>query len=284
MPTRTRSKAVKPARETAPAQLSELSLHLLRAQEEERKRISRELHDETGQGLMVLRLYLSMIASQCGGAEAETKVQEAMTMLDRTIGDLRRIIARLSPRTLDELGLLAAVRKEARELTKNTGIKGKLFLPEDLNGVDHEFEVGIYRAVQEALHNVAKHSQAQNFLVRLEVEQGELQLLVEDDGIGFSRGDSHRGSFGLWGMRERVAALGGTVRVRSRNGRGTRVRVMLPAFRKPPQKRTNASGFGEAIRPNRVVGKTKKGRKRTQESRLLKPETQYTHAHPMHSS
>jgi signal transduction histidine kinase len=275
---------VKPAREIATNQVSELSLHLLRAQEEERKRISRELHDETGQGLMVLRLYLSMVASECGTPEAESKVQEAMAMLDRTIGDLRRIIARLSPRTLDELGLMAAIRKEARELTKNTGIKGKLFLPENLNGVDHEFEVGVYRAVQEALHNVAKHSQAQNCEVRLELQQGELQLLIEDDGVGFSRTDSHRDSFGLWGMRERIAALGGTVRVRSRNGRGTRVRVMLPAFRNGARKRSSVPEVGEDIRPNRVGGKTKKGRKRAQETRLLKPETQYTHAHPMHSS
>jgi signal transduction histidine kinase len=261
-----------------------LSLHLLRAQEEERKRISRELHDETGQGLMVLRLYLSMIANQCGSSEAETKVQEAMTMLDRTIGDLRRIIARLSPRTLDELGLLAAIRKEARELTKNTGMRGKLFLPEQITGIDHEFEVGIYRAVQEALNNVAKHSQAQNFSVRLEFEQGEAQLLVEDDGIGFSRTDSHRSNFGLWGMRERVAALGGTVRVRSRNGRGTRVRVMLPVFKSASRRRGRSPDISDVIHPNRVGGKTQKGRKRGQENPLLKPGTQYTDAHPMHSS
>jgi signal transduction histidine kinase len=284
VPIRTRSKAVKPACEIATNQVSELSLHLLRAQEEERKRISRELHDETGQGLMVLRLYLSMVASECQAPEAESKIQEAMTMLDRTIGDLRRIIARLSPRTLDELGLLAAIRKEARELGKNTGIKAKLFLPENLIGVDHEFEVGIYRAVQESLHNVAKHSQAKNCAVKLELQQGELQLLIEDDGVGFSRTDAHRGSFGLWGMRERIAALGGTVRVRSRNGRGTRVRVMLPAFRNAGRKRSSVPEIGEKIRPNRVGGKTKKGRKRAQETRLLKPETQYTHAHPMHSS
>ena len=283
MPTKTRSKAAKPALDPAATQVSELSLHLLRAQEEERKRISRELHDEAGQGLMVLRLYLGMILSECRSEQAEAKIQEAMTMLDRTIGDLRRIIARLSPRTLDELGLLAAIRKEARELTKNTGIKGKLFLPENLNGVDHEFEVGIYRAVQEALHNVAKHSQAGNFMVRLEVEQGEIQLLVEDDGVGFTRTDSHRGSFGLWGMRERVTALGGTVRVRSRNGRGTRVRVMLPAFRSGARKHSSKREV-EEIRPNRVGGKTKKGSKRAQEDNLLKPETHYTHAHPMHSS
>src|SRR5438128_7234287 len=99
----------------------ELSRHLVQAPEEERKHISRELHDEAGQGLMVLRLYLSTRASESQSPESRPEIEEALAMLDRTIGDLRRIIARLSPRTLEELGLLPAIRKEARELSKNTG-------------------------------------------------------------------------------------------------------------------------------------------------------------------
>ncbi|PYX17732.1 MAG: hypothetical protein DMG84_02575 [Acidobacteria bacterium] len=124
---------------------SELSRHLLQAQEEERKRISRELHDETGQGLMVLRLYLGMLAGDSHSPQLKLKVEEAMTMLDRTIGDLRRIIARLSPRTLEELGLLAAIRKEVRELAKHTGMKAQIDLPEALGEEDHEIEIEVYR-------------------------------------------------------------------------------------------------------------------------------------------
>jgi signal transduction histidine kinase len=201
----------------------------LRAQEEERKRISRELHDEAGQGLMVLRLYLGMLASESATRESTAKIQEAMAMLDRTIGDLRRIIARLSPRILDEMGLLSAIRKEARELSRTSGMKSHMLLPERLEGISHEVEVAVYRSVQEALNNIAKHSQARNFRVCLERLNSSLELLVEDDGIGFRRTsrNGHR-SFGIVGMRERIAALGGTVRVRSRARRGTRVKVSLP--------------------------------------------------------
>ena len=210
-------------------QATDLSRHLLRAQEEERKRISRELHDDTGQGLMLLRLYLEMLANTSEGPEAYLKVQEALGLLDRTIGDLRRIIARLSPRVLEEMGLLAAIRKEARELSKHSRMKAQLELPKSLGDVPHEIEVAIYRSVQEALHNVAKHAKAQSFLVRLEIDTSSARLSVEDDGMGFSRnGGSSARSFGILGMRERIAALGGNVRIRSRKGRGTRLTVVLP--------------------------------------------------------
>ncbi len=211
------------------AQASELSRHLLVAQEEERKRISRELHDEAGQGLMVLRLYLATLAGESQSPESRPRIEEALVMLDRTIGDLRRIIARLSPRTLEELGLLPAIRKEARELGKNTGMKAQLRLPQAFDQLDHEIEVAIYRSVQEALHNIAKHSQAKNFSVQVEINDGMLYLLVEDDGIGFSgKGNARGRSFGLLGMRQRIVALGGMVRMHSRKGRGTRLTVTLP--------------------------------------------------------
>src|SRR5437879_6708581 len=151
-----------------------------------------------------------------------------MTMLDRTIGDLRRIIARLSPRTLEELGLLAAIRKEVRELAKNTGMKAQINLPDTLGEVDREIEIAIYRSVQESLHNIAKHSQAKNFSLEVENQHGALCLLVDDDGIGVSgKGSTRRESFGLLGMRERIARLGCTVRVGSRSGGDSGWRVGL---------------------------------------------------------
>ncbi len=209
---------------------AELSRHLLRAQEAERKRISRELHDGTGQGLMVLRLYLAMLANDTQSPEAHAKIREALSLLDHTVEDLRRIIGRLSPRILDELGLLAAIRKEVRELARNTGIKGHLVLPKDIGHFDPELEVAIYRSLQEALHNIAKHSHAHNFTVRLENGRGFLCLLVEDDGVGAcNRRVSSDRTFGLLGMRERIAALGGKVQIRSRRGKGTRLKVILPA-------------------------------------------------------
>jgi two-component system sensor histidine kinase NreB len=231
----------------AGAPASEQSRHLLRAQEAERKRISRELHDGTGQSLMVLRLYLAMLANDEQSPESQAKIQEALQLLDHTVEDLRRIISRLSPRMLEELGLLAAIRKEARELSKNAGMKAHLDLPEDLGQLDCEFEVAIYRSLQEALHNVAKHSQAQNFSVRLERSGNSICLFVEDDGVGVSTGRVSTGhAFGLFGMKQRIAALGGKVQIRSHRDKGTLLKVMLPV----PAQRL-APVVSSAVRPKR---------------------------------
>jgi two-component system sensor histidine kinase NreB len=211
------------------AQVSEISRHLVRAQEDERKRIGRELHDGTGQGLMVLRLYLGMLGAGRLDTESQLKVQEALGLLDNTIEDLRRIIGRLSPQTLERLGLLPAIRKEVREVCRNSGVKAILDLPRSIGAVNGEIELALYRSVQEALHNIAKHSQAKTLRVRLEATHDTLRLLVEDDGVGFSKKKiSHGNGFGLWGMRERIAALGGKMRVNSRLGEGTQLRVSLP--------------------------------------------------------
>ncbi|MGE5205160.1 MAG: ATP-binding protein [Chlamydiota bacterium] len=211
------------------SRIAELSAHLLRVQEQERKHISRELHDETGQGLMVTRLYLGMLEASLRSRSSQVKIQEALAVVDRTIEGLRRMIARLSPLVLQELGLVAAIHKEAKDLSKSTGVKTRVAVPDDLGRFGPEAETAIYRVVQEALHNVAKHAQAKNVNVQVTREQGCIKLLVEDDGIGFiQKGVSRGRSFGLAGMRERIAALGGTVRVRSGKGRGTRIEVTVP--------------------------------------------------------
>jgi signal transduction histidine kinase len=240
----------------AGAPASEQSRHLLRAQEAERKRISRELHDGTGQSLMVLRLYLAMLANDEQSPESQAKIREALQLLDHTVEDLRRIISRLSPRMLEELGLLAAIRKEVRELSKNTGMKAHLDLSKDLGQLDCEFEVAIYRSLQEALHNVAKHSQARNFSVRLERSGNSICLFVEDDGVGVSTGRvSTSRAFGLFGMKQRIAALGGKVQIRSRRDNGTLLKVMLPVPAGTAEReqaggeRRLASVVSDALRP-----------------------------------
>ena len=232
------------------ARIAELSAHLLRVQEEERKHISRELHDETGQGLMVTRLYLGMLEASLRSRSSQVKIHEALAVVDRTIEGLRRMIARLSPLVLQELGLVAAIRKEAKDLSKNTGVKTRVAVPDELERLAPEAETAIYRVVQEALHNVAKHAQARNVTVQMAREQGLLKLLVEDDGIGFvQKGVSRGRSFGLSGMKERVAALGGSVRVRSGKGRGTRIEVSVPDAAAVVQLPVS----GDAVYPNRSV-------------------------------
>jgi signal transduction histidine kinase len=210
--------------------IAELSGHLLRAQEEERKRISRELHDETGQALMVIRLYLGMMETGLTAKNVRGKIRETVEVVDRTIEGIRRIIGKLSPLVLQELGLVAAIRKEAKDFARNTGVKARVVIAEDVGRLASGTEQAIYRVVQEALHNVGKHAQAKNVTVQIE-RAGELvQVVVEDDGIGIQAHSGPRDqSFGLAGMKERIAMLGGISRVISTKEKGTRIEISVPA-------------------------------------------------------
>ena len=217
------------------ARIAELSGHLLRAQEEERKRISRELHDETGQALMVIRLYLGMLESTVTARAAKTKIQETLEVVDRTIEGIRRIIGRLSPLVLQELGLIAAIRKEAKDLAKSAGVKAKVTVGENVGRLSPVTETAVYRVVQEALHNVAKHSQATTVTIQLRRDGEIVKLCIEDDGVGIKaqKPNPGRRSFGLAGMRERITTLGGSLKVgpaeRITDGLGTRIEVTVPA-------------------------------------------------------
>jgi signal transduction histidine kinase len=211
--------------------IAELSAHLLRVQEEERKRISRELHDETGQALMVIRLYLGMMESGVTQRNVRAKIRETVEVVDRTIEGIRRIIGKLSPLVLQELGLVAAIRKEAKDLAKATGVKARVLIADGVGRLAGGTEQAIYRVVQEALHNVSKHSQARSVTVQVTREGQLVHVTVEDDGIGIqSRAASkERPQFGLAGIKERVAMLGGTSRVVSHKGKGTRIEIAVPA-------------------------------------------------------
>ncbi|HKT51448.1 MAG TPA: GAF domain-containing sensor histidine kinase [Candidatus Angelobacter sp.] len=232
--------------------IADLSAHLLRVQEEERKRISRELHDETGQALMVIRLYLGMMES--GGAKSlRGKIKETVEVVDRTIEGIRRIIGKLSPLVLQELGLVAAIRKEAKDLAKATGVKTRVLFADDVGRLASGTEQAIYRVVQEALHNVAKHAQAKSVMIQVAREGDAVQVQVEDDGIGIqpSRGNPRDRSFGLAGIKERIAMLGGVSRVISAKGKGTRIEIIVPAGENPQLERPLAhAATHQGARPN----------------------------------
>jgi signal transduction histidine kinase len=207
----------------------ELSGHLLKAQEEERKRISRELHDETGQALMVIRLYLGMLDGTVTSEESKAKIGELFGVVDRTIEGIRRIIGRLSPLVLQELGMISAIRKEAKDLTKTAGVRAHVEISEKFGRLDPVIETAIYRVVQESLHNVAKHAQAQNVEIHLERRGETLKLKIQDDGVGIrAASNPARPTFGLAGMQERVSTLGGQMKVASRPGEGTRISITVP--------------------------------------------------------
>jgi signal transduction histidine kinase len=234
--------------------IAELSGHLLRVQEEERKRISRELHDETGQALMVIRLYLGMMESGVTARNVRGKIRETVEVVDRTIEGIRRIIGKLSPLVLQELGLVAAIRKEAKDFAKNTGVKARVLITEDVGRLAPGTEQAVYRVVQEALHNVAKHAKAQNVTVQVVRQEHQVRVMVEDDGIGIQARTGVKEqpqSFGLAGIKERIAMLGGTSRVISAEGKGTRIEIEVPAG-EPAQmiERTLAQAANAVHRPN----------------------------------
>ena len=209
--------------------IAELSGHLLRVQEEERKRISRELHDETGQALMVIRLYLGMLEGNVGTRSARAKIRETLDVVDRTIEGIRRIIGRLSPLVLQELGLIAAVRKEAKDLAKSSGVKARVTVSAEFGRLPGIVETAVYRVVQEALHNVAQHASATSVNIEMRRDGDSVCLLVEDDGVGMvAKPKAGRQTFGLVGMRERIGNIGGNMKVTSARGKGTRIEVNAP--------------------------------------------------------
>jgi len=230
-------------------QIAELSGHLLKAQEEERKRISRELHDETGQALMVIRLYLEMLDGVVKTRIGKAKIGELLEVVDRTIEGIRRIIGRLSPLVLQELGLVPAIRKEAKDLARTANVQSHVEISDEFGRLDPVIETAIYRVVQESLHNVAKHAQAQNVDIQMDIEGETLKLVIEDDGVGVRTvSNPLRPSFGMAGMQERIATLGGQMKVVFRKGEGTKisVSVLVPARPEDSETRDTAQA-GRAL-------------------------------------
>ncbi len=207
---------------------SQIARYLFQIEEAERRRIGRELHDETAQGLTVVRFYLGMLQEISTSRNTHKTLGEALAVIDRTIEGLRRIVARLSPQALEKLGLIGGIRKEARTLSRSGDTQVEVNISAHFGRLSPETELALYRLVQEALHNIAKHAQAKHVQIDLRRDGGSVHLLITDDGVGFGRGaNAHRNSYGLFGMRERIKSLGGTFRIRSRKGRGTRISASI---------------------------------------------------------
>ncbi len=217
-------------------QVRRLAAHLVEVEERERRRISRELHDEAGQLLLYLRLQLEqaelMTPEQFPSLRAG--LAEARDLAGQTVREIRRILSDLSPAVLEQLGLGAAVRQLVNRFRQLHDMDVTLDLPK-LRPVPKQTELIAYRLVQECCNNIARHSCASNVNISLRAADGVLRLRVEDDGVGFHVAEtlSRTGSFGLAGMRERVALADGRFAVESLPGRGTRISIELPLARKP---------------------------------------------------
>lgn len=210
------------------AQLEALSTRLLEIQEEERRRISRELHDEAGQALSGLLVDVANASAEI--QHDQPSLKERMASIKRsaesTLSSIRNLSLLLRPSMLDDLGLIAALRWQARETARRSGMEVAV-LAEDYNlELPDEYRTTIYRVVQEALNNAARHSEAKNVSILVRAEARRLLVLIQDDGKGFDP-DTTKG-MGLLGMQERIAHLNGQMEVESGVGQGVVVRIELP--------------------------------------------------------
>ena len=209
-------------------QVRRLGEHMMRIEEEERRRISRELHDETGQSLLCIRLQLELL-ERLAPDGLRARVVEIRELSEHTIIEIRRIIAALSPAVLEQLGLAAALRQLTNRFRSLHPGRVRLQISARLPRLSRETETTAYRLVQECYHNIAKHSEAATVNISLRSTDELLRLSVNDDGVGFETGKAPgRNSTGLTGMKERVALLGGRFEIRSRLHHGTTIRADLP--------------------------------------------------------
>ncbi|MBL0088832.1 MAG: PAS domain S-box protein [Ideonella sp.] len=217
--------------EQSRARMQQLAAHQIQALEEERQRIARELHDELGQRLTALKLELVRCAREPTSAATGPAVDHLLAMVDDTVAAVRRLATDLRPAMLDDLGLNAAVEWLGRESSLRMGVEVAVHLDSADPPLGQAAAVAVYRMVQEALTNVARHAHARSVRIELHCERGVLLLEVEDDGIGFSGPAAERdGSHGLAGMRERARLFGGTVEVGNAPSGGGRVTVRLPLW------------------------------------------------------
>lgn len=213
------------------AQLRDLSTRLISAQEEERRRIARDMHDELGQALTALKFDLAWLNRHLPSAPASLQ-QKTATMLhvvDAAIDTLRSITTTLWPRVLDDLGLFAAVEWQVREFQRHTGIATTLTISPEHVQPEPAVALTAFRFLQEALTNVSRHARATHVAIRLRIFGSDLRLVVRDNGQGISQDVLTRPDrLGLAGMRERVMACGGDMRIRGRQGSGTVITARLP--------------------------------------------------------
>lgn len=199
----------------------------LMAAERERARWARELHDSVLQGMGSRRLLLSSALKSGDPKRLASAVEDGLRDVVRDIDDLRRLITELRPATLDQLGLVAALEDLVERVRHSAGVELAPDLRIDAERLDPELETVVYRLVQEALTNIAKHAAASRAELRIRGEEGRLDVLVADDGRGFDPTREYSG-FGLTGMRERVALAGGELRIESKPGAGAKVMASLP--------------------------------------------------------
>jgi len=212
-----------------------LTGYLQNVREQERLNISREIHDELGQLLTVLKMDVSWLNKKIGGENSmvKEKLSEILNLVDTTVRSIRRIASELRPTLLDDLGLYAAMEWHLEEFERRSGIRRELVIPENELALSDSLKIGIFRIFQESLTNVARHSEAKNVNVSLLQKDNQLILTIRDNGIGFEQGPmATKKTLGLLGMKERSMMMGGVYNITSARGAGTTVTVIIPLSKK----------------------------------------------------
>jgi signal transduction histidine kinase len=217
------------AHRQAEMQLQELAEFLQTVREEERSHIAREIHDELGQSLTALRIDLAWLRTKCSGNDPRIadRLAASFQLVVRTLDVVRRIAEDLRPGMLDNLGLAAAIEHHVAKFIEHAGIPCKLTMNREEFEVSDKLATAVFRLVQEALTNVARHASASSVAVELSDLDDTIRLTVQDDGCGLAVPVGKK-TFGLLGMRERVHMLGGRFEIESAPGKGTRIEALLP--------------------------------------------------------
>lgn len=217
--------------EEAEQAMRELSHKVVHAQEEERRNISRELHDEVGQLLTALRIELGNVQQASRNGDPLPYLAESKQLAEQSLRAVRSLAMGLRPSMLDDLGLVPAVEWQAREFSRRLGIPVEVEVEGNLDNLSDAHRTCIYRVVQEALTNCARHAKATNIVISIRNSRGRLLLNISDDGVGMKRERSREG-LGLLGMRERVVELGGKLEIESGEdaGKGTKLMVEVPLY------------------------------------------------------
>lgn len=212
------------------AQLEALSKKLLDVQEEERIRIAREIHDELGQHLTALNMDIGgLLRATPPTGDQDEMARRVRQVLNDTIAAVQRIASEIRPAALDDFGLVAAIESEVRVFERRTGIECELSSDDDNLSLGPDADAAIYRIVQEAMTNVARHSNATRMEIRLRSRPGDLLVDLRDDGRGITAGEiADRSSLGILGMRERARGIGATLEVEGIPGSGTIISLRVP--------------------------------------------------------
>jgi signal transduction histidine kinase len=210
--------------------LRRLSRRLVQAQELERQALSRELHDEVGQMMTALGMELGHLETLLNGNldSCRSRIEDAKRLNTDAMRAIRDLAMGLRPSMLDDIGIEAALQWQGREFSRHTGVPATVKVDGSLDDLSDSQRTCIYRVVQEALTNCARHAMAKKVLVTLRTREHGIVVVVEDDGIGFNP-SAARGGVGLLGMQERVQELDGKLTITSQPNHGARIKVELPA-------------------------------------------------------